>query len=93
VRKKKGPFFGWYPADWIDLFGTREYDYIRSSDVADKNGREIFVGDLISIGDGPPSEVVEKLDRVGIMMGGDFEELTEDWSMLYEIVGQAGIIS
>ncbi len=57
---EKGPFFGWYPADWVKLYVTWEYDFIRSSDVFDKNGREIFAGDLLSVGDGPPFEVVEK---------------------------------
>jgi hypothetical protein len=65
---EKGPFFGWYPADWVKLYVTGEYDYVRSSDVFDKNGREIFAGDLLSIGDNAPFKVVENVEKVGVIL-------------------------
>jgi len=88
--EEKGPFFQWPGLNWFRLFATGEYDYIRSSDVFDKNGHEIFAGDLISIADVSPIAVIEKLDQVGIMTCDGFRELTEDWSTLYEIVGRDG---
>jgi hypothetical protein len=84
---EKGPFFGWYPADWVKLYVTGEYDYVRSSDVFDKNGREIFAGDLLSIGDNAPFEVVENVEKVGVIFEDGFEELTPEFASICEVVG------
>jgi hypothetical protein len=91
--EEKGPFFGWYPADWFELFATNQYDYIRSSDVLDKNGREIFAGDVVVMGDGPPMEVIEKLDKVGITTSNGFEELTEEVGIVLQVVGRDGVLT
>lgn len=89
---EKGPFYGWYPADWVKLYTTGDYDFVRSSDVVDKNGREIFSGDLLSIGDGAPFEVVENLEKVGVIFENGFEELTPELGSICEVVGREGCV-
>jgi len=89
---EKGPFLGWYPADWVKYYSTGEYDFIRSSDAFDKNGREIFAGDLLSVGDGPPFEVIENVEKVGMVFDDGFEEMTEEFASICEVVGCDGCL-
>lgn len=94
--EEKGPFFGWYVADWRPLFDTREYNFIRSSDCYDKNGTEIFEGDMVSHIDGWPVEIVDNIGRVGYYEGHYWDrifiEVTPEWSAFAEVVGRDGVL-
>jgi hypothetical protein len=90
--EEKGPFLGWYPADLLKLFATHEYDFIRSSDCYDKNGTEIFEGDMVSYMDGWPVQIVDKVGRVGFCEGKAFVEVTPAWSAYVEVVGRDGVL-
>jgi hypothetical protein len=93
TREEKGPYLGWYPADWFPLFTTNEYDFIRSSDCYDKNGAEIFEGDMVSYIDGWPVQIVDNIGRVGYYEGRAFIEVTPEWSAFAEVVGRDGVLS
>lgn len=90
--EERGPFWAAMDPEWIDLFGTREYDFIRSSDCYDRNGAEIFEGDMVSYNDEWPIEIVDNLGRVGYHENGAFVEVTPEWSAFAEVVGRNGTV-
>jgi hypothetical protein len=83
-----GPFCEEYPADWFERYTAGDYTFVRSSDVFDKNGREIFVGDLLSSGGNAPFNVVENSEKVGAVFEGCFVELTAEDASICEVVGR-----
>jgi hypothetical protein len=76
--------------------GDEEYDFVRSSDCYDKNGTEIFEGDMASYIDGWPVQIVDNVGRVGYYEGPylsrNFIEVTPEWSALAEVVGRDGVL-
>lgn len=90
--EEKGPFWGAFDPEWIGLFGTNEYRYIRSSDCLDKNGTEIFEGHMVSYMDEWPVEIIDKIGRVGYHENGAFVEVAPEWSAYAEVVGEDGAL-
>jgi hypothetical protein len=90
---EKGPFFGAFEAnEWVHLYSTGEYDFIRSSDCYDRNGTEIFEGDMVSYLEGWPIQIIDNIGRVGFYKGSVFIELTPEWSAFSKVVGRDGVL-
>jgi hypothetical protein len=91
--EEKGPYWGWLEANvWVRLLGTGEYEFIRSSDCYDKDGIEIFKGDMVSYLAGWPIKIVDIFGRVGFYEDGAFVEVTPEWSAFCKIVGRDGVL-
>lgn len=90
---EEGPFWGLLEANlWVPLFSTREYDYIRSSDCYDKNGTQIFEGDMVTYIDGWPIQVIDNVGRVGFDDAGTFVRLSQEFCDFCEVVGRDGVV-
>ena len=92
TRAEMGPFSEDFPDDWFELVQTGQYNLIRSLDVLDRNRREIFVGDMLSIGDNTPFDVVENSEGIGILADDGFEELSAEYASICEVVGCDGCL-